>query len=181
MDNTNPDNLAACFAPIDFAADSSNNAKSAKTANNKVWACVKDSVQFGERPSHFECKRAAQKIKSDNNLKQDIYKFCNENYYQSMTCVKEAKLIEDKITAAEAAAKKTTAKSGAEVTSSVRQLQEKLKKTVRECVLDNSTYFENDFCIHYIKDAGMLEDKELSKACLNETKKNSSAGADSQK
>ena len=168
MDNTNPDNLAACLSPINFTVDTSKMAASAKAANEQVWACVKSSVTFSEKPSHFDCKKSAQKIKSDNNLKQDIYKFCNENYYQTMTCVKETKLLKTKLAAAKAEDAKT--------------IQDKLTKIVRDCVLENTRYFDNDFCIRFIKEAGMLDDKELSQACLNETKKGSTSTspADSQ-
>ena len=175
MDNTNPDNLAACLAPISFTADASNAEKTAKVANGQVWACVKDSVNFGEKPSHFDCRKAAQKIKSDNNLKQDIYKFCNENYFQTMTCVKEAKLLKEKLVAAQI--KEISKKEEKSGSTEIAKMQNHLNKTVRDCVLDNTQYFDNDFCIRFIKDAGMLEDKELSQACLNEAKKASAVNS----
>ena len=51
------------------------------------------------------------------------------------------------------------------------ELEKRLNKKVRDCVLDNAKFFNNDFCIKFIKQVGMLADTELSNVCLNETKK----------
>jgi hypothetical protein len=156
-DETNPNSLAKCLNDVDTMPGLSGAKENEE--NKKILECVTNADTFKEETLHHNCAATANKIRSNNELKQKIKDICDIKFYKTKTCVRLSQRLKKKLD--------ENAKSTLPSEAHDKEGGKKLFKTVKSCLENNKNIFPKDFCISFLSEMGLMENNGLLTYCEN--------------